>query len=153
MMGEIVRADETLREAAVAIRQRCLREVCGLGAEHVFAEAFLEETRRFLSQGDQTTLLAMDGSMPVACATLCSVRCLPTPGHPTGKRAHLMNVYTDPAYRRRGLARQLLMRLHAEAEARGVTEISLDATADGRRVYETLGYEASDEAMTLDIGR
>lgn len=152
-MVEIVRMDAARLEAAVAIRQRCLREVCRLGAEHVFADAFLEETRRFLSQGDQTTLLAMDGDEPVACATLCYVRYLPTPGHPTGNRAHLMNVYTDPAYRRQGLARRLLLQLHREAEMRGVTEISLDATDDGRRVYETLGYEASDEAMTFDIGR
>ena len=153
MMVEIVRADETLREAAVAIRQRCLREVCGLGAEHVFAEAFLEETRRFLSQGDQTTLLAMDGSMPVACATLCYKRCIPTLGHPTGCRAHLMNVYTAGGYRRQGIARQLVEMLHAEAKQRGVTEITLDATDEGRRLYEALGYRASDEGMYFDIGR
>ena len=34
-----------------------------------------------------------------------------------------------------------------------VTEITLDATDEGRRLYETLGYRASDEGMYFDIGR
>ena len=33
------------------------------------------------------------------------------------------------------------------------TEITLDATEEGRRLYERMGYAASDEAMYLDIGR
>lgn len=149
----IRRADESLLAAALAIRMDCLRAVCGYGPEHVFPEDFVEETAAFLREADQTTLLTLDGDTPVACATLCYKRYIPTPGHPTGKRAHLMNVYTAPGYRRRGLAKRLLTLLHREAEGRGVTEITLDATDEGRRLYESMGYAASDEAMYLDIGR
>ena len=147
------RVDETLLEKAVAIRLECLREVCQLPLEYAFGEDFVNETRLFLREADQTTLMMMAGDVPVACATLCYKRCIPTPGHPTGRRAHLMNVYTAPAYRRRGLARRLLTILHREAEGRGVTEITLDATQAGRCLYTSLGYAASDEAMYLDIGR
>lgn len=147
------RADEALEEAALAIRLDCLRAVCGYGPEHAFPTDFIEATRMFLRTADQTTLLMMDGDAPVACATLCYKTYIPTPGHPTGKRAHLMNVYTAPDYRRRGLAKRLLTMLHREAAKRGVTEITLDATDEGRRLYESMGYAASDEAMYLDIGR
>lgn len=147
------RADEALMEAALAIRMDCLREVCGYAADHAFPAEFLAETADFLRTADQTTLLTMDGDVPVACATLCYKRTIPTPGHPTGRRAHLMNVYTAPGYRRRGLAKRLLTILHREAAKRGVTEITLDATEAGRRLYESMGYAASDECMYLDIGR
>ena len=149
----IRRADADCMDAALAIRAECLREVGSFPPEHAFAPEFMEETRRFLIEADQTTMMVMNGETPVACATLCYKRCIPTPGHPTGRRAHLMNVYTAPGYRRRGLARRLLTLLQREAESRGVTEITLDATEDGRRLYESMGYAASDEAMFLDVGR
>lgn len=149
----IRRADADTEDAALAIRMDCLRDVGGLPGSHVFPETFIDSTRDFLRTADQTTLLAMDGEIPVACATLCYKRCIPTLGHPTGCRAHLMNVYTAGGYRRQGIARQLVEMLHAEAKQRGVTEITLDATDEGRRLYETLGYRASDEGMYFDIGR
>ena len=101
----------------------------------------------------EATLLAMDGDILIACATLCYKRCIPTLGHPTGKRAHLMNVYTAQGYRRQGIARRLVLALHQEAAARGVTEITLDATDEGRKLYTALGYRPSDECMYYDIGR
>lgn len=149
----IRQADEALLDTALAIRMDCLRDVCGYGPEHAFGPEFIRATESFLRTADQVTLLAMEDEKAVACATLCFRRCIPTPGHPTGMRAHLMNVYTAPAYRRRGLARRLLATLQAMAAGRGVTEITLDATDEGRRLYESMGYRASDEAMYLDIGR
>ncbi|MBQ8555377.1 MAG: GNAT family N-acetyltransferase [Clostridia bacterium] len=147
----IRRAEEGLLDAALAIRLDCLRAVRRLPREHAFAPEFCEATRQFLRAADQTTLLAMDGDIPVACATLCYIHYIPTCGHPTGRRAHLMNVYTVEGYRRQGLARELIIRLHAEAAQRGVTEITLDATDEGRRLYDAIGYQVSDEAMYFDM--
>ena len=149
----IVRVDADMVDAALRIRLDCLRAVGGLPRGHEFPPAFIASTRDFLLHADQTTLLAMDGDIPVGCATLCYKTCIPTLGHPTGKRAHLMNVYTAWGYRRNGIARALILSLHREAEARGVTEITLDATDEGRRLYTALGYRASDEAMYFDVGR
>lgn len=149
----IVRADVSNAEAALRIRLDCLRAVGNLPKEYEFAPEFIAATRDFLRHADQTTLLAMDGNIPVACATLCYKTCIPTLGHPTGKRAHIMNVYTAEGYRRQGIAKQLMLALHVEAEARGVTEITLDATDEGRKLYSALGYQASDECMYFDVGR
>ena len=153
----IVRADASNEDAAIRIRLDCLRAVGNLPAEHAFAPEFVDATRDFLRHADQTTLLAMDegpaGNIPIACATLCYKTCIPTLGHPTGKRAHIMNVYTAEGYRRQGIARQLILALHEEAAARGVTEITLDATDEGRKLYTALGYQPSDECMYFDVER
>lgn len=144
----IIDARETL-VLALAIRLEMLREVGGLPEEHDFPDSFISQTADFLAHGDQTTVLAMDGEQPVGCATICYMTWLPTLSHPTGCRAHLMNVYTAPDYRRQGLARRMVAALMDEARARGVTEISLDATQAGRPLYEALGFRANDEGMTI----
>ncbi len=149
----IVRADDANEDDALRIRLDCLRAVDHLPKGYAFAPAFVEATRDFLHHADQTTLLAMDGALPIACATLCYKRCIPTLGHPTGRRAHIMNVYVAEGYRRQGIGKRLMLALHEEAESRGVTEITLDATDAGRKLYETIGYRASDECMFFDIGR
>ena len=79
------------------------------------------------------------------------IEIMPTFSHPSGKRAHLMNVYTEKDYRRRGIARQLVNMLIEDARAHDVTEISLDATESGRPLYESIGFKASEECMVIDI--
>lgn len=147
----ILRVNASNEDAAIAIRLDCLRDVGHLPQGHVFDDAFIAATRAFFRHADQTTHLAFDGNIPVACATLCYKTCIPTLGHPTGKRGHIMNVYTAAGYRRQGIARQLMLALHAAAAERGLTEITLDATDEGRRLYTSLGYQASDECMFYDL--
>ena len=136
-------------ELALAIRLEMLREIGGLPEDHHFPDSFIARTADALAHGHQTTLLAMEGERLVGCATLCYMAWLPTLGHPTGQRAHLMNVYTAPQARRQGVARQLVTALMDEAKRRGVTEISLDATEAGRPLYTSLGFRANDEGMTI----
>ncbi len=149
----IRRADASDEETALRIRLDCLRAVDHLPPAYEFVPEFISATREFLRSADQTTLLAFDGDIPIGCATLCYKRCVPTLGHPTGKRAHLMNVYVAEGCRRQGIAKSLVLALHAEAALCGVTEITLDATDAGRKLYQTLGYRPSDECMYFDIGR
>ena len=144
----IINAREAL-VLALAIRLEMLREVGGLPEEHDFPDDFIARTADYLNNGNQTTLLAMDGDQPVGCATICYMTWMPSLRHPTGHRAHLMNVYTAPAYRRQGVARQMVTALIEDARNRGVTEISLDATEAGRPLYESLGFRANDEGMTI----
>ena len=130
------------------IRLEMLRTVNRLPAEYSFSEDFIRDTEAFFLSGNQTTVIAEDKET-VGCATLCYTDMMPTFSHPTGKRAHLMNVYTRAQYRRQGAALQMVRILIEEAERRGVTEISLDATEAGRPLYEKLGFKESDECMTL----
>lgn len=114
-------------------------------------DAFKQHTRRFFAEGSQTTLLAMDDGEAVGCATICYITCLPTRHHQTGRRAHIMNVYTREQYRRQGIARALVQRLIVEAKLMGVTHLSLDATDMGRTLYERLGFHESDEYMEMNL--
>lgn len=144
----VVDAREAM-DQAVSIRLEMLREVGHLPGEHVFPEDFVCRVAEGFASGMQTTRLAMADGRAVACATLCYLTTIPTLRHPTGRRAHLMNVYTAPGYRRQGLARELVTALIHEARERGVTAISLDATEAGRPLYEALGFRANEEGMTI----
>ena len=132
-------------------RMDTLRDVNGLDADYQFSEEFLETSREYFREGDQSTVLAIDNDRAVGCATMCYIDLMPTYAHPSGRRAHLMNVWTNRNYRRQGIAEKLVTMLIEEARARGVSEISLDATEAGRPLYRKLGFKESGENMTMII--
>ncbi len=138
-------------ELLMESRLEMLKVVNGLKHDHVFENDIIDNSRQYFENGDQATVLAMDGERVIGCATICYICMMPTFSHPIGKRAHLMNVYTLREWQRRGIARGMVSMLIEQARKRGVTEISLDATDEGRLLYEKLGFKASDEAMTLII--
>lgn len=133
------------------IRLEMLRSVNRLPLDYAFSDKLIAYSKAYFENPNQTTILAIEDNMAVACATLCYIEMMPTFAHPTGKRAHLMNVYTKEAFRRQGIAAEMLHKLIREARAKGVTEISLDATESGRPLYEKLGFQQSEECMVLNL--
>lgn len=116
-----------------------------------FEGEFTRLSEEFFRSGDQTTVLAFDGERTVGCATICYITVMPTFDHPSGKRAHIMNVYTNADYRRQGIARQMVTMLLNEARERGVGYVSLDATENGRPLYTSLGFAPNDENMGIKM--
>ena len=145
----IVKTSDMDLELLIDSRIEMLKVVNNLPNDYVFDENFVDCMRLFFLEGNQTTVLAMDGDKFAGCATICYIDVMPTFSHPTGRRAHLMNVYTRKEYRRKGVAALMVKELIEEARRRGVTEISLDATDAGRPLYETLGFVESKEAMNI----
>jgi len=95
-------------------------------------------------------LIDADGEV-VAGGGVLVRRLLPRPGHPTGgEEAYVLNVYTEPAHRRRGLARILMQAILDWCDARHIPRISLHASDAGRPLYETLGFVQTNE-MRLDV--
>lgn len=133
------------------VRLSMLRIVNDLPADYIFDDELVVSSRRYFLEGDQTTVVAVDDGRCVACASMSYIEIMPTFSHPSGKRAHLMNVYTEEHYRRRGIAKHLVNMLIGDARAHGATEISLDATESGRPLYESMGFKASEECMVIDI--
>lgn len=65
-------------------------------------------------------------------------------------RAYLLNFYTAPEARGRGLANQLLAAAVDECRNRGVRTVVLHASPFGRPIYERFGFIASNE-MRLQL--
>ena len=130
-------------------RLKMLHVVNGLSSDYEFSDELIDYSRDYFLNGDQTTVLALDGQTVIGCASMSYMTIMPTFSHPTGKRAHLMNVYTNSNYRRQGIARRMVTMLIDDAWGKGATEISLDATESGRPLYESLGFKDSKECMVL----
>src|SRR2546426_186392 len=54
-------------------------------------------------------------------------------------------MYTDPAYRRRGIARRLMEKMVEWLIGQGFCEVSLNASDFGRPLYEQLGFRPTNE--------
>ncbi len=61
------------------------------------------------------------------------------------RRAYVCNVYTEPDYRRQGLARRLVETAVAWCRTEGYTSVDLHASQAGRPLYAALGFEPTNE--------
>ena len=136
-------------ELLMSSRLEMLKVVNNLPADYEYSEEIVRESRDYFLNGDHITVLAIDDDKVIGCASMSFMWIMPTFSHPTGRRAHLMNVYTRSEYRRQGIARKMVNMLIDETWKRGATEISLDATTMGRPLYESLGFTNSTEGMVL----
>ena len=66
-----------------------------------------------------------------------------------GRNAHIGNVYTESAHRRRGVARLLMQTILDWCTANAIDLVTLSASPDGRSLYEQLGFTPDTRAMRL----
>lgn len=121
--------------------------------------AFLETDFGTLNEGDvvkmQQTLpayfeqhlgkdlliyVAEDEKRIVATAFLVMIEKPSNPHFITGRIGEILNVYTEPEYRRRGIAKQLLERMIDDAKKEKLSYLELSATKDGYPLYKKLGF-------------
>ncbi len=65
----------------------------------------------------------------------------PHPADMSGQRGYIFNVYTYPDYRRRGLARQLVLESLVWCRDHGMQAVTLHYSRDGKSIYESLGFK------------
>ncbi len=71
---------------------------------------------------------------------------LPRPGAPRGGlEAYVLNVYVEPSHRRSGVARAIMQAILDWSRNERLARVVLHASKDGRSLYESLGFEASNE--------
>jgi GNAT superfamily N-acetyltransferase len=76
----------------------------------------------------------------------------PGPSAISGERvAFVYNVYTEPAHRKRGLARRLMDTVHTWCRENGVGAVGLNAAPDARHLYESQGYQPAPSPMMWKI--
>ena len=113
-----------------------------------------QELRRFFEEkmktGELVEWVAEEGEI-IATAAILFMDFPPAFNNPTGKKGYITNMYTADAYRRQGIATQLMQKLEQEAKKRGVTKLILHASEMGRKAYAKCGYEELDVYMKKEI--
>jgi ribosomal protein S18 acetylase RimI-like enzyme len=94
----------------------------------------------------------VDGNeRPIASAGFFELEWPPHPLDPAGEhRGYLLNFWVEPEHRGRGLARELMRHALAESKRRGIRVTALHASDAGRRVYEPMGFQATNEMYLID---
>ena len=67
------------------------------------------------------------------------------PGENHPKRAWILNMYTEPEARRRGVAKRLLEVMIDWCRIEGFRTVSLHASPAGRPLYESVGFQPTNE--------
>lgn len=135
-------------------RIQVLRAANGLGEEEdlsFVSRMSREYYEKALEDGSHRAYLVFDGSAFVGAGGVSYYRVMPTVHNPTGWKAYIMNMYTAPKYRRRGIATKTLDLLVGDAKSRGICHISLEATDEGRFLYERYGFVPMESEMELQF--
>ena len=105
--------------------------------------------QKTLCDGSHIAYLVFDGKRFVGAGGVSFFQVMPTYHNPSGNKAYIMNMYTNPAYRRRGIAAKTLDMLINDTKNKGITAISLEATDMGRPLYEKYGFIKMNDEMKL----
>jgi GNAT superfamily N-acetyltransferase len=100
-----------------------------------------------LAGGTYVGLVAQHEGQVIAGAGLVLLNWGPTRGDPGVLRGRIVNVFTDPAWRRQGVAKQLLEELLRLGEEAGIGTFSLGASEEGAALYRRLGFVRYEEEM------
>ena len=104
------------------------------------APALKDHYVRHMADGTFVSYVALDGGRIIATSGISFVEKPPYFGCPSGKIGLLSSMYTDPAYRRRGIAKVLLDRVIREAKAYGCGTVQITASDMGVKLYSAYGF-------------
>jgi len=90
-------------------------------------------------------LVETSGDGIVAGGGVIILQFQPHPIDPRPQRAWVVNMFTEPEHRRRGLARRLMKTMVEWCSAEGMRFLYLHASDDGRPLYESMGFKSSNE--------
>jgi GNAT superfamily N-acetyltransferase len=115
-----------------------------------YVAAYGATMREEFARGRALAWLAEADGQAVAAVTLLWWVVPPSVEYPVRRRGQVSNVYTRPAYRRRGISRHLMELLLAAARELGVQRLVLWASAMGQPLYTGLGF-APSRALEIDL--
>ena len=109
-------------ETFINMRINQLREE-GATDEMDLSPALMDYYQRHLANGTFVSWLAMDGDKIIGTSGMSFVEKPPYFGCPTGRIGLLSSMYTNPDYRRQGIARRMVELLIKETWEKGATEM------------------------------
>ena len=153
-MLDIRRATMDDLDALVQLRLDLLREVGNLTGDAHTAE-LAEATRTYLAAklptGEFAAWVAEVDGLLVATSGLMLYERPPTAGNPSGIEAYVMNMYTVPEWRGKGVAPALLREIISFVRDSGARRIWLRATEAGKSIYVKAGFVPTASYMELVI--
>jgi len=102
-----------------------------------------------LVNGSHIAYLVIDDNKFIGAGGVSFYKVMPTYNNPKGVKAYIMNMYTHPDYRRKGIAYKTLDMLVNEAKNKGIDFITLEATEMGRPLYKKYGFKQMQDEMEL----
>ena len=106
---------------------------------------------RHLSDGTFVSWLALDGEKIIGTSGMSFVEKPPYFSCPTGRIGLLSSMFTDPGYRRMGIARELLDRVVNEAREYGCGAVHITASDMGVKLYTAYGFVHNGNFMQYKL--
>ncbi len=138
--------------ALIELRLALLREVGNITPPadlDALAEANCRYLRAALPNGRFVAWVAEESGRLIAASGLVMLERPPHERNLSGLEAYIMNLYTIPEWRGRGIGQQLLERLIEHARSMGARRIWLHDTGSGRGLYVRAGFTPALKEMEL----
>jgi len=139
----------TVKDAAIIVHQRrAMFSAMGYRDEaalDAMCAAFHPWLVARLESGEYLAWLARSAGLPAAGLGLWLMDWPPHMIGPGARRGNILNVYTEPEYRRQGIARRLMETALEWCRRNGISAVILHASPDGRALYESLGFGPTNE--------
>ena len=113
--------------------------------------ALLDYYKRHMKDGTFVSWLALDGNNIIGTSGMSFVEKPPYFGCPSGKIGLLSSMFTNPNYRRNGIAEELLSRIVNEAKQYGCGTIQITASDMGVKLYTDFGFEHNGNFMQYKL--
>ena len=106
---------------------------------------------RHMADGTFVSWLAVDGEKIVGTSGMSFVEKPPYFSCPTGRLGLLSSMFTDPSYRRMGIAKELLSRVVDEARKYGCGSVQITASEMGVLLYTDFGFVKNGNFMQYKL--
>ena len=134
----------------IQMRIRQLREE-GATEDIDLVPALLDYYDRHMADGTFVSWLAMDGDKIVGTSGMSFVEKPPYFSCPSGRIVLLSSMFTDPDYRRMGIAKELLSRVVEEARNYGCGCVQITASDMGVLLYTDFGFKKNGNFMQYNF--
>ena len=134
----------------IQMRITQLREE-GASEDFDLVPALKDYYNRHLADGTFVSWLALDGEKIIGTSGMSFVEKPPYFSCPSGKIGLLSSMFTNPNYRRKGIAKELLHRVVEEARAYGCGAIQITASDMGVKLYTAYGFVHNGNFMQYNL--
>lgn len=106
---------------------------------------------RHMKDGTFVSWIAEDEGKIIGTSGMSFVEKPPYFGCPSGKMGLLSSMFTNPAYRRKGIAKELLHRVVEEAKNYGCGTVQITASDMGVKLYTAYGFVHNGKFMQYKL--